>query len=220
MGNTLLQKFIDLNVDEVSLVDAPANEQPFIVIKSLNQEEKMADKKGKKTDEVAAKDVVDETTAVDKKEVEKSTTENVTEETAEDTAGVVEKAMDKVVALVENISKNKEQPAPDKVEKSEKTEMAPAEVSVALAELQKTIVSTILETKKSNEAADSSDAIASISKSIGELVEAFKEQLTINKTLIARVDEIEKVRNPSMSVDDGDTDKEEEVEKSLWANVL
>jgi uncharacterized protein Yka (UPF0111/DUF47 family) len=38
MGNKAKQRFIDLVVNEVSLVDSPANEQEFVVIKNLTEE--------------------------------------------------------------------------------------------------------------------------------------------------------------------------------------
>lgn len=40
-GNQAKRRFIDLTVNEVSLVDSPANEQEFIVIKRLETEEKI-----------------------------------------------------------------------------------------------------------------------------------------------------------------------------------
>lgn len=83
------QRFVDLAVGEVSLVDSPANEKEFIVVKSLNQEDvEMAE---------AATDV--------NKTGGETDVETVPVEVAKATSEAVEKAMNQVTELVENIAK-------------------------------------------------------------------------------------------------------------------
>jgi hypothetical protein len=97
------RRFVELSVGEVSLVDSPANEQEFIVIKRLDQEDG---------------DMADTNTAVVKTEAgqapaEASTTdvqkgnevEKVPVEVNKAATEAVEKAMAQVTELVENIAK-------------------------------------------------------------------------------------------------------------------
>jgi len=65
----------------------------------------------------------------------------------------------------------------------------------------------------------------SVSKAIEKMAGVFEEKMTemaeTNKSLNDRVEAIEKVRNPSASIEEeGDTDKEAKVEKSFWGDVL
>lgn len=86
MPREALQRFVALDVGEVSLVDSPANEREFAVVKSLNPEDSdMAD-----TAEVIKGD---------------NNVETVSLEVAKATNDAVEKAMEKVTGLVENIAK-------------------------------------------------------------------------------------------------------------------
>lgn len=90
------QRFVDLAVGEVSLVDSPANERVFNVVKSLNQENG---------------DMADTTTDVNKNDAQ---VETVPVDVAKATNEAVEKAMSQVTALVEGISKAVgEEPAAD-----------------------------------------------------------------------------------------------------------
>lgn len=114
------QRFVALDVGEVSLVDSPANEKEFAVVKSLNLEEDMAD------------------TAT---EVTKSgdNVETVTLSEAKAANEAVEKAMEHVTSLVENIAKLA-QPQPDEtddVSKAEGGEAADDDVEKGLTKEQK-----------------------------------------------------------------------------------
>lgn len=110
MANTPVRRFVELNVDEVSLVDSPANEEEFAVIKSLTaQEDDMAVDKSKDTVTENAEESTEET----EPKVEKDAEEESKDEGAEkvevdaekpDDEGVV-KAMAKVTDLVESIAK-------------------------------------------------------------------------------------------------------------------
>lgn len=81
MARQAKQRFVSLDVGEVSLVDSPANEREFAVVKSLNQEDiEMADK-----------------TEVTKSD---DTVENVSLEVAKATSEAVEKAMAQVGEVV------------------------------------------------------------------------------------------------------------------------
>src|SRR5690554_2338418 len=92
MPRQATQRFLDLAVGEVSLVDSPANEQVFNVVKSLNQEDgDMAD--------AANTEVTKGNTGGD------SNVETVSVEVAKATNEAVEKAMAQVTQLVENIAK-------------------------------------------------------------------------------------------------------------------
>ena len=67
--------------------------------------------------------------------------------------------------------------------------------------------------------------VASLTKSIGDLVETVKASLAstaeVNKALAERVEKIEKTRAPSTSVEnDGETDNKVEKNKSMWSGVL
>jgi len=94
MGNKAKQRFVELDVNEVSLVDNGANEQEFVVIKNLTTEEvgEMADDNVKKNagEENAQKDTSPERVPV---EVQKS-----------NDAAIVA-AMEQVSAMIGNISK-------------------------------------------------------------------------------------------------------------------
>lgn len=82
------RRFVKLNIEEISLVDAPANEQEFAVIKAKNLEVKeMAKAKEEKVEEKI------EEGSPEKVETEEKTTDDEK----------VQKAMDKVVGLVESL---------------------------------------------------------------------------------------------------------------------
>lgn len=99
------QRFVDLSVGEVSLVDSPANEQEFIVVKRLNQEDgDMADENREVTKgQPDGENISDEpvTKGAEQVPVEVASTE------------AVEKAMAQVTQLVESIAKavNASEPA-------------------------------------------------------------------------------------------------------------
>jgi hypothetical protein len=104
MANTPVRRFVELNVDEVSLVDSPANEEEFAVIKSLTaQEDDMADDKSKEAG------TEEETTEESEPKTEEETTDDGAEKVEveadkPDDEGVA-KAMAQVVSLVEGIAK-------------------------------------------------------------------------------------------------------------------
>jgi len=114
LANEALQEFIDLDVEELSLVDKAANEQVFVVIKSLNREENnMADEKDNKVeeqepsaDETQADEAASKAAAGDEPQGEASddAAEKVpAEDVAESSDEAVAKAMEKVTSLVEKI---------------------------------------------------------------------------------------------------------------------
>ena len=99
MSNKAKQRFVDLSVGEVSLVDSPANQQEFVVVKRLNQEEgDMADV----NTEVKKAEGVTEPVAKDSNQ---AAPEKVQVEVAKATNAAVEKAMAQVTELVESIAK-------------------------------------------------------------------------------------------------------------------
>jgi len=109
------QRFVDLKVGEVSLVDSPANEQEFIVVKRLNQEDgDMADEiqdvtKGQPDGEQVSNEPAAK--GAEQVNVEVASTE------------AVEKAMAQVTQLVESIAKAANASEPSEVD----TEKADAE---------------------------------------------------------------------------------------------
>jgi len=107
-------------------------------------------------------------------------------------------AFDKMPTVSTEKSEDEPKPADADVEKAEKADNVKKEESTLATDL------------------------AAITKSIGDLANVFKQQTEVNKDLGERVEKIEKVRNPSQSVEaDGDTDnKVEKSEKPFWAGVL
>jgi len=125
MPNKLQRRFVELSVGEVSLVDSPANEEEFAVIKRLNQEDdNMGDiekTKVTKADDKEQKTEVEEA-ADGKDEIEK-----VPVEVAKATNEAVEKAMKQVVDVVENIAKAvaaEEKPAEEKPDEADEDDAA------------------------------------------------------------------------------------------------
>jgi hypothetical protein len=94
MPNVPKRRFIELSVDEVSIVDSPANEEHFIVIKNL-QEVNMPGEKN----EIDTKDVV-------KNDDAQQNPEKVPVEVDKATDEAVAKAMEQVADLISNISKS------------------------------------------------------------------------------------------------------------------
>lgn len=94
MPNKAKQRFIDLAVGEVSVVDTPANEVEFLVLKRLEEDDPMTEKnaESKPTDQTVAKS-------------DNKAAEVVTVETAKASDAAVNDAMAKVTALVEGIAK-------------------------------------------------------------------------------------------------------------------
>lgn len=97
MGNEAKREFLGLDVNEVSLVDSAANEEEFVVLKSLSQEDEMADEKN--TENVKDENISKSETA-NNNEVEK-----VSIDVEKATNKEVAKVMDKVTELVDNIAK-------------------------------------------------------------------------------------------------------------------
>jgi len=139
LGNEAVREFIDLNVDELSLVDKAANEEIFVVIKSLNQDEEnnMADKKDDKVqkqdqpaDDTAAEETKPDEAAgdapkpdeaagdepkADDAPAEGDEPEKAEAGEAEGSDEAVTKAMDRVANLVESIV-NKGAPESDEAD--------------------------------------------------------------------------------------------------------
>jgi len=104
------REFVDLKVDEVSLVDSPANEMEFAIVKSLNkQEDNMA--KDKKTEVTKAEEA--ETDAAAATPAPEAEVENVPVEVAKAESDAVQQAMDQVTDIVKGIA---EQIKADKTE--------------------------------------------------------------------------------------------------------
>jgi hypothetical protein len=100
VANDARREFVDLDVEEVSIVDKAANEEEFVVIKSLNQEESdMAEEKEKviKTEDANAESSADGQTQVDDK------AESVPVEVAKSNDEAIAQAAQKVVDLVSSI---------------------------------------------------------------------------------------------------------------------
>lgn len=96
MGNEAKQRFLELDVGEISLVDSPANEQEFIVVKRLTKEDgDMAENTEVKKSDAGVSEPLANNSAPEKVqvEVEKATND------------AVEKAMAQVTELVDNIAK-------------------------------------------------------------------------------------------------------------------
>ena len=96
MANVPKRRFVELSVDEVSIVDSPANEEHFIVIKNLQdlQEVNMPGEKNEETTQVVAKD-----------DVGQQNPEKISVEVDKATDEAVAKAMEQVADLINNISK-------------------------------------------------------------------------------------------------------------------
>jgi hypothetical protein len=97
MSNVPKRRFVELSVDEVSIVDSPANEEHFIVIKNLQdlQEVNMPGEKNEET----TKDVV-------KNDDTQQNPEKIPVEVDKATDEAVAKAMEQVADLINNISKS------------------------------------------------------------------------------------------------------------------
>jgi hypothetical protein len=89
LPNKAKQRFIDLAVAEVSVVDTPANEVEFLVLKRLEEDDEMPDAENKPT----------ETPVADK------SPEVITVDANKAASEAVEKAMAQVTSLVEGIAK-------------------------------------------------------------------------------------------------------------------
>jgi hypothetical protein len=279
MGTIPKREFLDLEVEEVSLVDKAANEQVFVVIKSLNQEDDMADTEVKKTEkqdesvdegtaqqekietvekvavgEIKTDDTdvakvlkevttlvesiagkVNEHTHEQKTEVAKAKTEDeVAEgetaevkkddagETAEDGKEKVEKAAEPVLdslAVIDAIQKALTQAQTFTPQRAEKL----LDVAKQLQAVVDGITGTVASQPESAppQKTGNDEAISNITKSLNNLIDLVKGQVEVNKSLGDRIEKIEKVKNPSTSLeDDGDTVTEEKTQKSFWSGVL
>lgn len=122
MPNAPKRRFLDLSVNEVSIVDSPANEQMFVVIKNLNEEV---------NNMPGTKEVEKNATEVEKNDSQEPT--KVAVETNPATDEAVAKAMEQVSNLIENISKsfNQEPPnTPSNEAKSDESEVNKNEKNV------------------------------------------------------------------------------------------
>lgn len=96
MANEAKQRFLDLDVGEISLVDSPANEQEFIVVKRLTKED---------GDMAENTEIMKNDAGVSEPLANNSAPEKVQVEVEKATNEAVEKAMAQVTTLVENIAK-------------------------------------------------------------------------------------------------------------------
>ncbi len=106
MPNVPKQRFLELHVGEISLVDSPANEHEYIVVKRLNQES--GDMANENTEVIQTGDAEDTTVA--KNNGSGDTPESVTVEVAKAQSEAVEKAMASVTQIVETITKSAASP--------------------------------------------------------------------------------------------------------------
>jgi hypothetical protein len=105
MPREATRRFVDLKVKEVSLVDSPANEQEFIVIKRLDQEEvDMAGNNQEATKAEQAPVKVEASEAAVAKTAEAGTTEKVTIEVTKANNDAMQKALEQVNALVASVA--------------------------------------------------------------------------------------------------------------------
>lgn len=155
MPNTPKRRFLDLSVEEVSIVDSPANEQMFVVIKNLNEE--VNSMPGTKEVEKNAADVV--------KSDENQEPTKVAVEANPATDEAVAKAMAQVTNLIENISKSFNQETVKDVE----TKSSDSKSDVSKNE-EKPGESEEAETKKNEESAsdfaDEDSTLAMLSSAI------------------------------------------------------
>jgi len=119
MTNKTKRRFVALAVDELSLVDTPANEKEFAVVKRLQTEEEMAIEKDTKVEKGSAEET-------DEKSIEKKAVgdgvEKVETEVPDTNDEAVEKAMGKVVEMVEGIVKKSEKKKEEKAEDEDEAE--------------------------------------------------------------------------------------------------
>lgn len=137
MGNMPLRRFVDLEVDEVSLVDSPANEKEFAILKRVEEEMPNDVKEVIEKEATSSDEKLEEET--DNKEVSEKKEEEVSVDPEKIVTEAVEKAIGKVTGLIESIAKksnekNEDAPketVPEKVEEvaPEKTEEAAPEVA-------------------------------------------------------------------------------------------
>lgn len=192
MGNKVQRRFVELSVGEVSLVDSPANEEEFAVIKSLNsmEENEMPDEK--KAEETAVEKKAEEE-KIEKAETEKVETEKVEAEKVEveveaPKEDAVQKAMEKVVSTVEAIAKSvgiegkeesMEKTEEEKAEKveEEKTEKAEAEAKADDDSFLEKLSEVIEKAKRftPNRASALKAAVEQLSKLVQDLESPTKE---------------------------------------------
>lgn len=138
MANEAKQRFVELEVGEVSIVDSPANEKEFAVIKNLNEEVgDMADDNVKKNMDEASEG-----------ESQQDTPEKVSVEVDKATDAAVAKAMEQVTEMIGTISKavgaatekgGEPETKPKGVEKSEKQDGEKSTKEAGDAEVQKDV---------------------------------------------------------------------------------
>jgi hypothetical protein len=102
MANKPKQRFVDLDVGEVSIVDSPANESEFVVIKNLNDGD-LTEEVGNMADTNVKKDMGK--TESGNEEQHSAAPEKVSVEVNKANDEAVAKAMGQVTELIGNISK-------------------------------------------------------------------------------------------------------------------
>jgi len=170
MSNEAKQRFVELEVGEVSIVDSPANEKEFAVIKNLNEEVgDMADDNVKKSMDEAIEG-----------EAQQDVPEKVSVEVDKATDEAVAKAMGQVTEMISNISKavgaatekgGESEAKSEGVEKSEKQDGEESTEATGDAEVQ-----------KDTENADAQEASEDVSED------------SVEKTLTALAQAVEKAK--------------------------
>jgi hypothetical protein len=255
--NETKQRFVELEVNEVSVVDTPANEATFVVVKNLNQE-------------------VGEMATEQKNEGASAGTEQVAVETEKSESAAVEKAFSQVTDMIAQIAKavdankegaeaNEEQQSTQKSGDNTTEENAEAEtpsiedmVSKAmddfalgiqkaraftptreaafkaaleqLAALAKELGMTEIpvgQSPKTNTPGGTSfgaSGTQQLTKALEGITATMQSIVETTKSLADRVEAVEKVRNPSQSLDnDGNVESEEtetQKSKNLWSGIL
>ena len=240
------QRLLKINVEEVSVVDSPAIEEEFVIIKRL-QEDKMADKKVEKKTEGIEEDkiekveveVPDAVEAVMKKvselmdDVKKASKEEVEKE--EDTEATPKEKVETLPKEEAPAKEEEKKEEEEDVEKKQDDILKSIEECISKArrftpqreEQLKTSINS-LQTLLEDISPESPEAEeTSVEKKKGEdkyskLLKGLETMIDSFTEINKRVETIEKRRQPTTSVEeDSTTDKtNEKVEKNLWSGVL
>lgn len=238
-----MQRLIDLTVDEVSLVDNPANQQEFLVIKRLNPntgkggENDMDDNKDVKDDEKTKHDESKgNPPAADSKDVSKETKPEGSE-AGKGEPTEVEKAlppalMKQVKDLIEALQKlikgdyGYPYPAPGKKEEKQKSEEKGGEQDVSKAKMAsgrlkrfKDAVETLTLILKEVEGGPEIQ-LAQVSQVNAEVSKSLEEIKGEVKTLSERIEKIETTKGVSKSLDGKEEPPAPKGKDPFWAGVF
>ena len=252
--NDTKRRFVELKVNEISLVDIPANEKEFAVIKRLQEETKMTVKKEEvekvkveveepKDDAVEkalekVTDLVGDLVSKSSEEKAEEKAEEKTEEKTEDKTE--EKEEDKTEEKEEEKTEEKEEEKEEEKteeKEEEKTEdkteeptnkakrFTPARMKTLETAIQflQDLVSDLTPLQQEiNSTEESEDGVEKLIEDFtSRVVKQFEKMTDIYKKLDERIEKIEKIRNPSTSLEeDGGTDKEKDIEKNFWHGAL